>query len=146
MLLLAAALAVVVVFVAGYTMGGGGGGGAKSQPKVLAQELRGTALVPHAQGTLEVWNSEDGHNWPMTLTVVGLPQLPPRSFYEVYLFRHGRIGGSCGLFRVGNSSQDPVTVTLSSPYELQSGDSWVVTRPGRRGAEPGPMVLRPVTT
>lgn len=144
MLLLAAALIVVIVFVAGYTMGGGGGN--KSQPKVMAQALRGTVLVPQAQGTLEVWSSKDGHNWPMTLTVVGLPQLPPHNYYEVYLFRHGRLGGSCGTFRVGSSPQDPVTVTLSSPYELRQGDSWVVTRPGRRGAEPGPMVLRPVTT
>lgn len=144
MLLLAAALAVVVVFFAGYTLGGNGGGSRK-QDFARSQALQGTALVPQAQGTLEVWNSKDGHNWPMTLTVVGLPELPPRSYYEVYLVRHGKLGGSCGLFRVGSSSQDPVTVTLSSPYQLRPGDSWVVTRPGRHDTEPGPTVLRPVT-
>jgi hypothetical protein len=144
MLLLAAALAVVVVFFAGYTLGGNGGG-SHSHPSLLSQALQGTRLVPHAQGTLEVWNSRDGHNWPMTLTVVGLPQLPARTYYEVYLVRHGKLGGSCGLFRVGGSSQDPVTVTLTSPYQLRPGDSWVVTRPGRGGMEPGPTVLRPVT-
>lgn len=143
MLLLAATLAVVLVFFGGYTLGGNGGG-SNSHPALVSQALQGTSLVPQAQGTLEVWNSKDGHNWPMTLTVVGLPQLPARSHYEVYLYRHGKLGGSCGLFTVGSSSQDPVTVTLSSPYQLRPGDSWVVTRPGRDGMEPGPTVLRPV--
>jgi hypothetical protein len=144
MLLLAAALAVVIVFFAGYTLGGNGGGSKRHQAAV-AQQLKGTALVPQAQGTLEVWPTKDGHNWPMTLTVVGLPELPPHSYYEVYLFRGGKLGGSCGSFRVGSSSQDPVTVTLTSPYQLRPGDSWVVTRPGRTGMEPGPTVLKPVT-
>jgi hypothetical protein len=145
MLLLAAALAVVLVFLGGYTLGGNGNGKSGNGGRVLAQTLQGTSLVPQAQGTLEVWNSQDGHNYPMTLTVVGLPQLPPHSYYEVYLFRHGRLGGSCGLFRVGGNTQAPVRVTLTSPYQLEHGDSWVVTRPGSNGMEPGPTVLRPVT-
>jgi anti-sigma-K factor RskA len=143
MLLLAAALVVVIVFFGGYTLGGNGSRKTGSQPP-LAQALQGTSIAPQAQGTLEVWSSKDGHNWPMTLTVVGLPQLAPHSYYEVYLFRHGRLGGSCGLFRAGSSPQDAVTVTLTSPYELQKGDAWVVTRPGRGGSEPGQTVLRPV--
>jgi hypothetical protein len=36
-----------------------------------------------------------------------------------------------------------VTVTLTAPYTLRKGDSWVVTRPGNSGAEPGKTVLRP---
>ncbi|HKD94775.1 MAG TPA: hypothetical protein VKB43_08730 [Gaiellaceae bacterium] len=144
LVLLAAALLVAIVFFGGYTLGGGSNK-TTAQPVVLRQALQGTSLVPNAQGTLVVWGSQDGHNWPMKLTVVGLPQLAPNSYYEVYLFRHGRLGGSCGLFRVGGNSQDPVSVTLSSPYQLQSGDKWVVTRPGRGGMEPGQMVLRPGT-
>ena len=35
-------------------------------------------------------------------------------------------------------------MTLTSPYALQKGDTWVVTRPGPGGAEPGQTVLRPV--
>jgi hypothetical protein len=145
MLLLAAALVIAVVFFGGYALGGNGGGSHSKSTTVLRQALQGTSLAPQAQGTLEVSNSPDGHNWPMTLTVVGLPQLAPRGYYEVYLFRHGKLGGSCGLFRVGSNPQDPVRVTLTSPYQLEQGDSWVVTRPGRGGVEPGPMVLRPVT-
>ena len=62
MLLLAATLAVVGVFFGGYLVANGG----KSAPNpVIAQALAGTSLVPQAQGTLEVWNSNAG-NWPMT--------------------------------------------------------------------------------
>jgi hypothetical protein len=143
MLLLAAALAVVVVFLGGYTLRGNGSGG-HPRPTVLRQALQGTPRAPQALGALVVWSSQDGTNWPMTLTVSGLPQLAPHSYYEVYLFRNGKLGGSCGLFRVGSSSDVPVTVTLTSPYQLRQGDSWVVTRPGPSGVEPGPIVLRPV--
>jgi hypothetical protein len=80
----------------------------------------------------------------MTLSVVGLPKLRPHTYYEVYLVRHGRPWGSCGTFRVGGSPDQPVTVTLSAPYSLRKGDSWVVTRPGRGGTEPGTTVLSTV--
>ncbi|HZE28537.1 MAG TPA: hypothetical protein VE055_00460, partial [Gaiellaceae bacterium] len=106
--------------------------------------LEGTVIAPNAQATLEVWESNSG-NWPMTLTAVGLPQLQEHRYYEVYLVRDGKPWGACGAFRVGNNPQQPVTVTLTAPYTLQKGDSWIVTRPGAGGAEPGQTVLRPVT-
>jgi hypothetical protein len=146
MLLLAAAIAVFAVFIAGYASRGSGG----SAPKpVITQALQATSFAPQAaQGTVEVWSSNDGTNWPMTLTVVGLRQLPPHTYYEVYLLRNGKPWGSCGTFRVGSSPEQAVTVTLTAPYTLHKGDSWAVTQPGPGGAEPGRTVLKPapVTT
>ena len=139
MLLLAAAVAVVAVFVGGYAVGNGGGSSTHAA-KVIA--LKGTKAVPEAQATLEVWDSHAG-NWPMTLTAVGLPPLQEHRYYEVYLVRHGKPWGACGAFRVPDNPQQSVTVTLTAPYTLQKGDSWVVTRPGRSGSEPGQTVLRP---
>lgn len=139
MLLLAATLALVGVFLLGYAVANRGGGGASP---VLSQALEGTGLAKHAQGTLEVWDSRDG-NWPMTLSVVGLKQLPPHSYYEVYLVRHGKPWGACGSFRVQSPNPGVVTVTLTAPYTLRKGDSWVVTLPGADGTEPGKTVLRP---
>lgn len=145
MLLLAAAIAVSLVFLGGYVVAGGGSSSSRQVRPVFAQALQGTALVPHAAGTLEVWDSSAG-NWPMTLKITGLPQLPQDKYYEVYLVRDGKTWGSCGAFRVTRSrSSDVVKVTLTAPYTLRKGDSWVVTRPGRGGAEPGRTVLRPVT-
>jgi len=146
MLLLAAALAIFVVFFAGYGVGNHRSGKNTGGP-VIAQALKGTSNVPQAEGALRVWSSRDGNNWPMTLSVVGLPKLPPHTYYEVYLLRDGKIQGwgLCGAFSVGGSNASDITVTLTSPYPLEKGDSWVVTRPGVGGNEPGQTVLRPVT-
>jgi len=148
MLLLAAALTLGLVFFAGYAVRNHGNGTTSGPKPVMAVALEGTPLVPDAKGTIQVWNDTNGHgNWPMTVSVVGLPQLPPRNYYEVYLVRNGKPWGSCGTFRVGGtgSPDQEVTVTLSAPYSLHKGDTWVVTRPGARGTEPGQTVLRPVT-
>jgi hypothetical protein len=144
MLLLAATLAIVLVFLAGYAAANRGGSGGHSP--LISQALEGTRLVPQAQGTLQVWDSRAG-NWPMTLTEVGLPTLAPHTYYEVYLVRGGKPWGLCGTFRVVGTPEQPVTVSLTAPYTLRKGDSWVVTRPGKGGMEPGATVLRagPVT-
>jgi len=141
LVLLAAAIAVAAVFAAGY--GVGNRGGSNSSARTLA--LQGTKLAPHAQATLQVWRPAHG-NVPMTLEVKGLRKLPARSYYDVYLVRGGRVEpwGVCGSFRVGDSSR-VLTLNFTSPYPLQKGDSWVVTRPGPGGTEPGRTVLRPVS-
>jgi len=142
LILLAAALVVAIVFFAGYIVANNGSGNTTVSPlKVL--KLTGTSNAPRAQAQLDVWRPKQG-NWPMKLTASGLPKLPPRTYYEVFLVRPGKPWGSCGTFRV--TSARPVTVTLSAPYSLRKGDSWVVTRQGVGGAEPGETVLRPVTT
>ena len=142
MMLLAAALVGVLVFIGGYALGNGksGGGG---RNLVTTLNLKGTSAAPNADASLEVWHPKDG-NWPMTLSVVGLEMLPPRRYYEVYVVRGGKILGSCGMFRV-EQTRNPVVVTLNAPYPLQKGDTWVVTRQGAGGVEPGTTVLKPVS-
>jgi hypothetical protein len=143
LLLLAASLALLLIFLGGYAVGNRGGTG-KSTATAVTLQLAGTSAVPrNVRASLEVWHRKDG-NWPMTLSAVGLPKLPPHNYYEVYLIRDGQLSGSCGTFRVTNARL-PVTVSLNSPYTLRKGDSWIVTRPGAGGVEPGTTVLRPVT-
>ena len=55
------------------------------------------------------------------------------------------LGACAGPSASGDPNAAGVTVTLTSPYALEKGDSWVVTRPGTGSAEPGQTVLRPVT-
>jgi hypothetical protein len=143
LVLLAAALAIVVVFFAGYAVSSQRGG-KTSSPAFEHLVLRGTALAPGAHATLDVWRTVHG-NVPMTLHVVGLHRLPPHSYYDVYLVRGGQVEswGKCGTFGVDGSSR-VLTLNFSAPYPLQRGDSWVVTRPGTGGTEPGATVLRPV--
>jgi Anti-sigma-K factor rskA len=141
LVLLAAALAIAAVFIGGYAVANQQGGGKSASTALERLVLKGTSRAPGAHATLDVWRPVDG-NWPMTLRVAGLHKLPPRTYYEVYLVRGGRIVGSCGTFRVEGSHS--VTLTLNAPYPLEQGDSWVVTRQGAGGAEPGTPVLRPV--
>jgi hypothetical protein len=141
LVLLAAALSVAVVFFAGYAVRGGSS--AKGSHPVVSLARKGTSAVPDARATLAVWRSREG-NWPMTLSVVGLPKLAHHGYYEVYLVRNGRPWGLCGTFR-GAGSSKALTVTLNAPYSLHTGDSWVVTRPTAGGGEPGRTVLSPVT-
>lgn len=141
LLVLAAALAVVAVFFAGYAVSGRRNTNSATSNAVEAVSLKGTALAPGAQGELEVWHPNAG-NWPMKLRVSGLPRLPRRSYYAVYWVRDGHILASCGQFRVDGPSA--LTVSLNAPYPIRRGDTWVVTRQGLTGAEPGKLVLRPV--
>jgi hypothetical protein len=142
LVLLAAALSLVVVFAAGY-FANQGGGGKSSAPVAHLLALKGTTIAPNAHASLEVWRPQDG-NSPMSLSVAGLPKLPARTYYEVYVVRDGRImtHWSCGTFRVDGPKS--VTLSLNAPYPLERGDSWVVTRQGVGGIEPGKVALRPV--
>jgi hypothetical protein len=143
MMLLAAALVAVLVFIGGYAAGNGQKG-SSGRALVNTFSLKGTSAASGAKASLELWHPSDG-NWPMTLSVVGLQTLPPRRYYEVYVVRGGKILGSCGVFRVKQTT-NPVVVRLNAPYPLQKGDRWVVTRQGADGAEPGTTVLKPVNT
>ncbi|HJQ74250.1 MAG TPA: anti-sigma factor [Gaiellaceae bacterium] len=143
LLLLAATVSVAAVFAAGYGVANQRDSGSSSASQPVAQlSLRGTALAPQARATLDVWRSQRG-NWPMTLSVAGLPKLPQGTYYEVYLVRGGKPWGSCGSFRITGSS-GAVTLRLNAPYSLRPGDSWIVTR-APFGGEPGKTVLRPVS-
>jgi hypothetical protein len=142
MLLLAAALSIAVVFFAGYSVANHRGGSQNAVQPPLTLSLKGTSLAPNAHATLEVWHERSG-NWPMTLSVAGLPQ-QPHTFYDVYLVRNGQPWAQCGKFRV-TSSSGALTLTLNAPYPLQTGDSWIVTRQTAGGGEPGTTVLRPVS-
>jgi hypothetical protein len=143
LLLLAAALSIVVVFAAGYAVSNSRQNGNTSASGVTKTlQLTGTRQAPHAHATLAVLQPQAG-NWPMTLSVTGLPKLPPHVYYYVYLVRDGKPWAPCGAFRVASSSQ-ALTLTLNAPYKLRKSDTWVVTRPTRRG-EPGTTVMRPVS-
>jgi hypothetical protein len=139
LLLLATAVSILAVFVFGYAVGDHRGGSAPHVP-VRTLALRGTSVAPHARATLEVWNDQRG-NLPMTLSVVGLPKLPPHTYYEVDLVRGGKPWGSCGTFRIARPSL-AVTLKLNAPFALRKGDSWVVTRQVI-GREKGITALRP---
>jgi hypothetical protein len=140
LLLLLAGLSIGAVFASGYAVGAHRGGSAPRNGVVRTLALRGTSVAPHARAKLEVWHARGG-NWPLTLSVVGLPKLPPHTYYEVDLVDGGKPWESCGTFRTASASHT-VTLTLNAPRALRKGDSWVVTREAL-GREGGVTALRP---
>jgi len=140
LLLLAASLAVVgAVFLAGYVTGNGHGNGLASGRTL---SLVGTKAAPGALASLRIQPVDAAGNWPMEISVTGLPKLPQHGYYTVFLVRNGKPLAPCGFFVV--SARDSGTkVWLNAPYSLRDGDSWVVTKqtPGDENA--GPVVLRP---
>jgi hypothetical protein len=141
--LLAAAVTVLAIaFLGGYLAGHGNAGSLSGAHRL---DLVGTGQARGAKALLQVQDADTAGNWPMTLSVTGLPKLPPHGYYEVFLTRNGKIYAPCGTFLVKNSTA-AVVVQLNAPYELHRGDGWVVTKqlPGHR--EAGPVVMKQLKT
>jgi Anti-sigma-K factor rskA len=139
-LIAAAVAALVAAFVVGYVSGNGGGNTQSAGERVV--KLAGTTAAPSAFASLEIDSKDSSGNWPMRISVTGLPKLPDGKYYEVWLVRGGKIFGSCGSFVVGGP-KGTTSVYVNAPYRLKSGDSWIVTRWTPAERKPGPVVLRP---
>jgi hypothetical protein len=137
-LLLAAAVAILALaFLGGYIAGNGS---SSATGRVL--KLAGTSAAPNALASLEIEHVDAAGNWPMKLTVTGLPQQNGRAYYEVFLVRKGKPDAPCGAFKV--ATDRAVTVQLNAPYRLENGDTWVVTLQTPKSGEPGTVMLKPV--
>jgi hypothetical protein len=124
LLLIAAALAAAA-FGGGYFAGGHGHGSARTFRSAFAVQMHGTDAAPNALATLEIADADKAGNWPMLVTVQGLPQLAKGGYYELYLTRKGRIAATCGTFTVHSGT---TKVSLNAPYKLKSFDGWIVTK------------------
>jgi Anti-sigma-K factor rskA, C-terminal len=123
-LVLAAALALAA-FGAGFLVGNRDQPASWTTDFVLA--MQGTAAAPAAHASLDVAPIDADGNWPMILTVRGLPELPAGRSYELLLTRKGTPVASCGTFLVGGEKSE---VYLNAPYKLRTFDGWAITRQG----------------
>lgn len=137
MLLAAAICILALAFLGGYLAASGGG---SSSFKTLS--LAGTPSAPGSLASLRIEPVDSAGNWPMQLTVTGLPKLPAHAYYEVYLVRNGKPYAPCGTFVVDGPSR-PTSVSLNAPYRLKRGDTWIVTKRLRGRPEPGVTMMTP---
>ena len=138
MLLAAAICILALAFLGGYLAANTGG---SSSWKTLS--LAGTPAASGALASLKIEPVDSAGNWPMQLTVTGLPKLPAHAVYEVYLVRNGKPYAPCGTFVVDGRAR-ATSVTLNAPYRLEHGDSWIVTEKRRGQPEPGAVMMTPV--
>jgi hypothetical protein len=139
-LLAAAVVVLALAFLAGFIAGNGGNGVASGR----LLKLEGTKAAPAALASLRIQHVDASGNWPMRLSARGLPKLPPKGYYEVFLVRDGKIFAPCGSFIV-KSEDSTVSVQLNAPYRLRTNDTWVVTKQLPGGQEAGAVVLKPLT-
>jgi Anti-sigma-K factor rskA len=120
---LAAALALAA-FGVGWLAASVGDSDGEAFPAIdFRVPMQGTDAAPNAVASIAVAERDDAGNWPMAMTVRGLPE---DQEYELWLTRDGKLAASCGRFR----TEDDTVTYLNAPYRLRQYDGWVVTRSG----------------
>jgi hypothetical protein len=120
---LAAAVAAAA-FGVGYLVG--------TRPSGFSQarsvEMHGVGELASARATLAVAAQDAAGNYPLRMTVRGLPRVPDGGWYELLLSKQGRPTLPCGSFATTGRA---ITVRLSVPYDLSQFpelfDGWVIT-------------------
>jgi hypothetical protein len=105
--------------------------------------MHGVGRLVAATADIRIGTHDSGGNYPLEMSVQGLPRLPKGGWYELLLSRRGRPTLRCGDFVVDGTQ---ATFRLSVPYDLtelrnaKQYDGWVVVRhtPGQHAA---PIVM-----
>ena len=133
--LVAAAAIAAACFGGGYLLANRSNGDSFTTVRVVGLQGEQNSLA-----SLRVGAPDANGNWPMDLTVDGLPKQPSRQAYYVLLLvdKEGKPSVVCGTFRV---EEGQTTVRFTVPYKISDGSRWVVTAvsPGVRW--PGPVVM-----
>jgi len=127
--------ATVAAFAGGYAFGHW-----KARPEAFTTVHSVPMHGPGGRrGVIEVGPRDAVGNWPMLVSVRGLPEQRNRaSYYELWLTRGGKPIAPCGSFRVHGKTTN---VRFSVPYTLRGFDGWVVTAEPADASTPGPVVL-----
>lgn len=134
--LLAAAILVAAAFAGGYFTGHNG----SSMHVVRQASLQSSG--GRAFASLRIGSRYESGNWPIAMTVRGLPaQKRDGAYYLLLLWHNGKPAGVCGAFRV----EGGVTkLHFDVPYDITPSTRWVITaiEPGER--YPGTVMMKTV--
>lgn len=126
------AFAIVAVAAVAFTVFGAGflaGSSERAAEPERTIEMAAPATdAGRARASLAVFAADDAGNWPMELTVTGLPPLPAGQTYELWLTKGDELAEPCGTFDV--EGVGTTSVSLNAPYRLRDFDGWVVVRTG----------------
>ncbi len=116
----AVAIAAMILFGVGYAIGG------RDSPEkpVATIAMNGPS---GATASIALMPLDEAGNWPMTISVKGLRELPRGQTYGLWLTRSGKLADPCGTFVVGPGTTE---VPLNAPYRLKEYDGWVIVRTG----------------
>jgi hypothetical protein len=135
-LLIAAAVAIVC-FGSGYLLANQAHPGTTAVARVVTLQGAGQH---DAFASLRVGSADSDGNWPMQLTVSGLPALASaQSRYFLMLWEDGKPSSLCGIFKVGRDGS--ATVSFSVPYAINRSTRFVVTEMAPGSQFPGHVVM-----
>jgi len=132
--------AAAAAFVIGYAVGDHHNGFSASGPPI---PMHGVGQVAIARADIQIGSHDSGGNYPLEMTVQGLPRLPKGGWYELLLSKGGKPTLPCGDFAVDGTR---TTVRLSVPYDFQdlrahkAFDGWVVVA-HHAGQKAAPVVM-----
>lgn len=121
------ALAATLGMVAAFTVGLALAAGDETSPDfVVAMSGPGGA-----KASLQVFEADEGGNWPMELEVQGLgAPSAGGGLYQLWLTMDGKRAALCGSFV---ADPDGVTVVpMNAPWHLREFDGWVVVEAGSK--------------
>jgi hypothetical protein len=122
---LAAALALAAFGVGWFAASAGDSDGEAFPPIDFRVPMAGTPAAPRAVASIAVAEKDEAGNWPLAMTIRGLPA---NASYELWLTKKGKLAALCGPFRTDGDS----VAYLNAPYRLRQYDGWVVTRVGEK--------------
>ena len=122
-LAVAAALAV-----AAFALGAALVDGSDGRSVDFVETMRGTPAAADASASLVVFDIDEAGNWPMELTVEGLPPAASGRAYELWLTRDGELEALCGGFLTDDSGS--ASVPMNAPYKFDESVGWVVVENG----------------
>ena len=123
LLALAATLAV-----AAFALGGALVDGASGRDVDFTETMTGTPSAANATASLAVFDIDAAGNWPMELTVAGLPPSQSGRPFELWLTRGGELTALCGGFLT--DADGSAVVPMNAPYRFDDFDGWVIVEEG----------------
>ncbi len=123
----AAAAVAAALAIAAFALGAAASGDSGRSIDFVA-EMHGTSTTPGAEASLVVHDVDAAGNWPMELSVTGLPPATEGRTFELWLTRDGELDALCGGFLT--DADGSASVPLNAPYRFDDGVGWVVVERG----------------
>ena len=131
-----AAAVAVACFSGGYILANQ----AHHNSSLHAVRVVGLSGEQNSLASLRVGAADANGNWPVQLTVQGLPPLHGTdSHYLLMLTQNGKPTWVCGMFKVGKDGA--TTVAFSVPYRITGRTKWAVTEMTHGLKFPGHVVM-----
>jgi hypothetical protein len=138
-----AAAVAVACFLGGYVIATQAHSSSTSIDAARVVTMQGVAQ--NSLASLKVGSSDENGNWPLQLTVNGLPQLKGNArYYLVVKQGNGKRGVLCGSFEV--APHGSTTVTFNVAYKITPSTHWIITRMAPGVQYPGQLVMQTAAT